>query len=108
MVWILLILMPLTLFGQYRFGPLRLDDGTAVSYANAHVTAEPSGDLLVTWAEEYSGGFAAFGQRLTPAGQLIGERVAYAHLDTGVVTCHANPVVLRKLDGHEARLMDHG
>ncbi len=104
MLRLLVLLLPLTLFAQIEFEPVRLDNGLSAHYWYPTILSEPDGNLLCTWSawtgnNEYS----VFGQRITPTGELIGNSYIYETAD-----CAARPTFIHLPDGHRAELFYHG
>jgi hypothetical protein len=104
MAWILLLLLPLTLFGQIRFDPVRLDNGMSSRYWYSDIRPEPDGTFLCTWSawtgiDEYT----AYGQRVSATGELIDSTITYEIGD-----CEAMPMFFHLSDGRRAELFYYG
>jgi hypothetical protein len=107
MAWIIVLLMPLALFAQYTFGPVRLDDGTGELYSYSHVRQEPDGGFICTWALGTADVIGTYGQRIAPDGSLVGERICYESRVNDGFVCGATATIVRCTDGREGQLLHH-
>ena len=106
MLILLLALLPLTAGAQYTFGPVRLDNGEDNLFYYPLIQANAA-DLLCMWASTSDTHLAAYGQRLSLSGNVIGERQTYEDIPVGQATCPASMQFVPLLGGGEIRLLHH-
>ena len=103
MVWLLVLLLPLTLFGQIDFEPVRLDTGTTGNYFSPAIWPMPDGNFLCTCGEVLPyGEYVTRGQRISAAGEPMGALIYYETAD-----CSARTIFVLLPDGRETQLFYH-
>jgi hypothetical protein len=104
-----ILFLPLALFAQDAFDPIRLDpgdDGDTVFYYPA-VRPLPNGNLLAQWSSVSPDLIGAYGREVTPTGELLQGISIYDEAEFGVLTY---PPVLNNLyfnSGGLARFIFH-
>ena len=103
MVWLLVLLLPLTLFGQITFEPMQLDDGLGEEFLFTSIFVQPDGKLLCTWCSKESGGYTSYGQLVSSIGELVGSPICYEEN----AECAPRLTAIRRSDGREGQLLGH-
>ena len=102
-----LLCAPLLLCAQIEFGPIRLDNGRDSLYYCAEIERSPlTGNYLCTWSSINGDTDRAYGQWVTPAGDLVGANILYFQSPPDSGTCLPEMTVKIADDGSEARCAD--
>jgi hypothetical protein len=77
-LFFVLLVLPIAVQAQYRFDPIRLDDGLDGAYDDVQFVIERNGDIRCTWTAETPASYRICSRRVAPSGQLLGDVLLYA------------------------------
>ncbi len=104
MAWLLVLLMPLTLFAQVRFDTVQVSQSISQEFKYPAIWLEPDGNFTCTWNIPWmSNQYRLYGRHITPTGELIGDEIL---LDGG--NCPIIPAFKFLPGGYRAELFNHG
>ncbi len=101
-----LLLVPLAVWAQFSFDPVRLDNAAGEDYYYPHIELA-DGNLLCTWSSTSETVIAAHGRHVAPDGQLLGTENYQEIAQGGVIWCPANLFLLHAADGSDPYMTFH-
>lgn len=105
--YVMLLLLPLTVFAQASFDPVQVDDGRGISYFYPAIENSAGGNVLCTWALEADGFVGAYGQHVNQSGRLIGVNEVYQEVAQSEFYCPPKLHIARFTGGGHAKLFLH-
>lgn len=105
---LLILLLPVCLFAQVNFEPIRLDDSLDTNFYYPQLLFEESGDMLCTWTSASYERVAIHGQWISPHGGLIGERIVYQNISSAQAECVPKFAIRRSSAGGELQTLYDG
>lgn len=106
-VFISILLLPLTVLAQAAFDPVRVDDGRGIAYFYPAIESSAGNTVLCTWALEGADFVGAYGQRVNPLGQLVGSNNVYQEVMQTEFYCPPKLDIAHLAGGGHAHLFLH-
>lgn len=100
-----LLLLPLGLFAQENFPPVRLDDSLGINYFYPYIE-RAGANLLCTWSSVSDDRVATHGIHTTPQGGLL-DRINYQEVPFGTIYCPGDLTLLHATDGSNPYMVYH-